>query len=518
MQFHNDSREGYSVLHLLSCSFTKILQRDIVSCICYRVVSQRFSRGIQSLVSVIMQFREDSPEEYSGSHLLSCSFAKIHQRDIVSCICYHVVSQRFIRGIQCLASVSMQFHKYSPEGCSVLHLLSWGFTKIHQRDIMSCIYYHVLPQRFIRGIYCLASVIVQFHKDSPEGYSVLHLLSWSFTKLHQRDIVSCICYYVISQKFTSGIYCLPSVSVQFRKDSPEGYSVLHLLSCGFTKIHQRDIVSSISYHVLSQIFTRGIQCLAPVFMLFHNDSPEGYSVLHLLSSIITKFLLGDILSCICYHVVSQSFTNGIQCLASVIMQFHKDSPEGYSVLPLSPCSFTMIHQRDIVSCICYHVVSQRFSKGIQCLASVSMQFHKYSAEGYNVLHLLSCSFTKIRQWYIVSCICYHVVSKYSPVGYSVLHLLSCSFTKILQRDIVSCICYRVVSQRFSRGIQCLASVIMQFREDSPEGNSVLHLLSCSFAKIHQTDLVSCICQHVVSQIFTRGIQCLACVIMGFHKD
>ena len=304
MQFHNDSPEGYSVLHLLSCSFTKILQRDIVSCICYRVVSQRFSRGIQ-LVSVIMQFREDSPEEYSGSHLLSCSFAKIHQRDIVSCICYHVVSQRFIRGIQCLASVSMQFHKYSPEGCSVLHLLSWGFTKIHQSDIMSCIYYHVLPQRFIRGIYCLASVIVQFHKDSPEGYGVLHLLSCSFTKIHQREIVSCTCYHVVSQRFT-----------------------------------------------------RGIQCLAPVFMQFHNDSPEGYSILHLLSCNITKIHQEDILSCICYSVVSQRFTRGIWCLAPVIVQFHKDSPEGYGVLHLLSCSFTKVHQRNIVSCTCFHVVSQ----------------------------------------------------------------------------------------------------------------------------------------------------------------
>ena len=496
MQFHKDSPEGCGVLHLLSCSFTRIHPRDIVSCICYHVVSQRFSKGIQCLASVIVQFRKDSPEGYSVLYLLSCSFAKIHQRDIVSRICYHVVSQRFNRGIQCLASVIMQFHKYSPEGCSVLHLLSWGFTKIHQRDIMSCIYYHVLPQRFTRGIYCLASVIVQFHEYSPEGYGVLHLLSCSFTKIHQRDIVSCTCSHVVSQRFTRGIQCLASVFMQFHKYSPEGFNVLHLLSCNITKIHQEDILSCICQRVLPQRFSWGIYCLASVSVQFHNDSPEGYSVLHLLSCIITKILLGDILSRICYRVVSQRFTRGMQCVASVIIQFHKDSPEGYCVLHLLACSFTNILQREIVSCICYHVVSQGFIRGIQCLASVSMQFHKYSPEGYSVLHVLSWGFTKIDQRDIVSCIYYHVFSQ-----------------RFTRGEILSCICYRVVSQRFTRGIQCPASVIMQFHKDSPEVYSVLHLLSCSFATIHQRDIVSCICYHVVSQRFSKGIQCLASVIV-----
>ena len=367
---------------------------------------------------------------------------------------------------------------------------------IHQRDIVSCICYHVLSQRFSWGIYCLASVIVQFHKDSPEGCSVLHLLSFSFIKIHQKDIVSCICQHVVSQIFSRGKQCLASVIMQFRKDSSEGSSVLHLLACSFTNIHQRDIVSCMCYHGVSQRLTKGIQCLAFIIMYFHKDSPGG------------KF-----------------------CLASAIVQFHKDSPEGYSALHLLSCSFTKIHQRYIVSCICYHVVSQRFSRGIQCLASVSMQFHKYSAEGYSVLHLLSCSFTKIHQWYKVSCICYHVVSqiftsgiqclasvivlfhKDSPDGYSVLHLLSWSFTKLHQRDIVSGICYHVISQKFTRGVYCLASVSVQFHKDSPKGYSVSHLLSCSLAKIHQRHIVSCICQHVVSQRFSRGIQCLASVIM-----
>ena len=330
--------------------------------------------------------------------------------------------------------------------------------------MVSCTCYHVVSQRFTRGKQYLAPVIMQFHKDSPEGYSVQHLFSCSFTMIHRRDIVSCICYHVISQKFTRRIYCLASVIVQFHKDSPEGYGVLHLLSCSFTKIHQRDMVSCICYHVVSQRFTRGIQCLAPVFMQFHNDSPEGYSVLHLLSCIITKILLGDKLSCICYGVVSQRFPRVMQCLASVIVQFHKDSPEGYGVLHLLSCSFTKIHQREIVSCTCYHVVSQRFPRGIQCLTPVFMQFHNDS-----------------------------------PEGYSILHLLSCNITKIHQEDILSCICYRVVSQRFTRGIWCLAPVIVQFHKDSTEGYGVLHLLSCSFTRIPPRDIVSCICYHVVSQ-------------------
>ena len=495
MQFHKYSPEGNSVLHLLSCSFAKIHQTDLVSCICQHVVSQIFTRGIQCLASVIMYYHKDSPGGYILLHLLSCSFTKIHQCDIVPCTCYHVVSPRFTRGIQCLASVLMQFRKDSPEGFSVLHLLACSFTIIQQRDIVSCICYHVVSQRFIRRIQCLASVSMLFHKYSPEGYSVLHVLSWGFTKIDRTDIVSCIYYHLLSQRFTRGIYCLASVIVQFHKDSPEGYSalhllsclfhqdspevysVLHLLSCSFAKIHQRDLVSCICQHVVSQIFTRGIQCLASVIMQFHKGSPEEYSVLHLFSCSFTMIHQRDIVSCICYHELSQRFSWGIYCLASVIMQFHKDSPEGYCVLHLLACSFTNIHQREIVSCICCHVVSQRFTRGMWCLASVSMQFHKYSAEGYSVLHLLSCSFTKIHQWYIVSCICYHVVSKYSPVGYSVLHLLSCSSTKILQRDIVSCICYRVVSQRFSRGIQCLSFIIMQFRKYPPEGYIVLHMLS-----------------------------------------
>ena len=435
-----------------------------MSCIYYHVLPQRFIRGIYCLASVIVQFHKDSPEGYGVLHLLSCSFTKIHQREIVSCTCYHVVSQRFTRGIQCLAPVFMQFHNDSPEGYSILHLLSCNITKIHQEDILSCICYRVVLQRFSRGIQSLVSVIMQFREDSPEEYSGSHLLSCSFAKIHQRDIVSCICYHVVSQRFTRGIWCLASVIMQFHKGSPEEYSALHLFSCSFTMIHQRDIVSCICYHVVSQRFTRGIQCLAPVFMQFHNDSPEGYSVLHLLSCIITKILLGDILSCICYRVVSQRFPRGMQCLASVIVQFHKDSPEGYGVLHLLSCSFTKIHQREIVSCTCYHVVSQRFTRGIQCLAPVFMQFNNDS-----------------------------------PEGYSILHLLSCNITKIHQEDILSCICYRVVSQRFTRGIWCLAPVIVQFHKDSPEGYGVLHLLSCSFTRIHPRDIVSCICYHVVSQ-------------------
>ena len=378
MNYHKDSPGGYIVLHLLSCSFTKIHQKDIVSYICQHVVSQIFTRGMWCLASVIMQFHKDSPEGYSVLHLLSCSFTKILQRDIGSCICYRVVSQRFARGIQCPVSVIMQFREDSPEGYSVSHLLSCSLAKVHQRDIVSCIFYHELSQRFSWGIYCLASVIMQFHKDSPEGYGVLHLLACSFTNIHQREIVSCICCHVVSQRFTRGMWCLASVIVQFRKDSPEGYSVLYLLSCSFAKIHQRDIVSCICYHVVSQIFTRGMQCLASVIMGFHKDSPEGYNVLHLLSCITTKIHQGDILSCICYRVVSQIFSRGIWCLAPVIMQFHKDSPEGYSVLHLFSCSFTNIHQRDLMSCTCYHVISQKFTRRIYCLASVSVYYHKDS--------------------------------------------------------------------------------------------------------------------------------------------
>ena len=317
-----------------------------MSCICYHVVSQKFTSGIQYLASVIMQFQN------------------IHQWDIVSCICYRVVSQRSSKGIQCLASVIVQFRKDSPEGYSVLYLLSCSFAKIHQRDIVSRICYHVVSQRFTRGIQCLASVIMYYHKDTPGGYIVLHLLSCSFTKIHQRDIVSCICSHVVSQRFTRGIQCLASVSMQFHNYSAEGYSVLHLLSCSFAKIHQTDLVSCICQHVVSQIFTRGVQCLACAIMGFHKDSPEGYSALLLLSCSFTKFHQRDIVSCICYHVVSQRFTRGIQCLAPVTMQFHNDSPEGYSVLHLLSCSFTKILQRDLVSCICQHVVSQIFSRGI----------------------------------------------------------------------------------------------------------------------------------------------------------
>ena len=417
-----------------------------------------------------MNYHKDSPGGYIVLHLLSCSFTKIHQKDIVCYICQHVVSQRFTRGMWCLASVIMQFHKDSPEGYSVLHLLSCSFTKILQRDIVSCICYRVVSQRFARGIQCPVSVIMQFREDSPEGYSVSHLLSCCFAKIHQRDIVSCICYHELSQRFSWGIYCLASVIMQFHKDSPEGYCVLHLLACSFTNIHQREIVSCICCHVVSQGFTRGMWCLASVIMQFHKDSPEGYSVLHLLSCSFTKILQRDIVSCVCYRVVSERFARGIQCPVSVIMQFREDSPEGYCVSHLLSCSFAKIQQRDIVSCICYHVVSQIFTRGMQCLASVIMGFHKDSPEGYNVLHLLSCITAKIHQG-----------------------------------DILSCICYRVVSRIFSRGIWCLAPVIMQFHKDSPEGYSILHLFSCSFTKIHQRDIVSCICFHVVSQIFTRGI-------------
>ena len=514
-----------------------IHQRDIVSCICYHVLSQRFSWGIYCLASVIVQFHKDSPEGCSVLHLLSFSFIKIHQkgycvlhllacsftnilqREIVSCICYHVVSQDSSEGYSVLHLLSCSFAKIHQRDIVVSHLLSCSFAKIHQRDIVSCICSHVITQRFTRGIQCLASVIMQFHKDSPKGYSVLHLLSCSFAKIIQRDIVSCICYRVVSQRFSRGIQCLvsvimqfredspegysglASVIMQFRKDSPEGYSVLHLLSCSFAKIHQRDIVSCICQHVVSQIFPRGMQCLASVIIWLHKDSPEGYSIQHLLSCIITNIHQRDIVSCICYHVVSQRFTREIQCLAPVFMQFHNDSPEGYSVLHLlscnyhkdSPggyivlhllsCSFTKIHQKDIVCCICQHVVSQRFTRGMWCLASVIMQFHKDS-----------------------------------PEGYSVLHLLSCSFAEIHQRDIVSCICQHVVSQIFPRGIQCLASVIIWLHKDSPEGYSIQHLLSCIITNIHQRDIVSCICYHVVSQRFTREIQCLAPVFMQFHND
>ena len=274
---------------------------DIVSCICYHVVSQRFTRGIQCIAPVFMQFHNDSPEKYSVLHLLSCIITKILLGDILSCISCHVVSQRFTRRILCLASVSMQFHKYSPEGNSVLHLLSCSFTI------------------FTGAIWCLASVIMQFHKDSTEGYSVLHLLSCSFTKILQRDIVSCICYRVVSQRFSRGIQCLASVSIQFHKYSPEGCSVLDLLSWGFTKIHQRDIMSCIYDHVLPQRFIRGIYCLASVIVQFHKDSPDGYGVLHLLSCSFTKIHQREIVSCTCYHVVTQRFTRGIQCLAFVIM-------------------------------------------------------------------------------------------------------------------------------------------------------------------------------------------------------
>ena len=416
-------------------------------------------------------------------HLLSCSFTKIHQRDMVSCTCYRVVSQRFTTGIWCLASVIMQFHKGSPEGYSVLHLFSCSFTMIHQRDIVSCICYHVLSQRYSWGIYCLASVIMQFHKDSPEGYCVLDLLACSFTNILQREIVSCICYHVVSQRFIRRIQCLASVSMQFHKYSPEGYSVLHLLSCIITKIPQGDIFSCICYRVVSQRFTSVIQCPAPVIMLCHQDSPEVYSVLHLFSCSFAKIHQRDLVSCICQHVVSQLFSRGIQCLASVIMQFRKDSSDGSSVLHLLACSFTNIHQRDIVSCMCYHGVSQRLTGGIQCFAFIIIYYHKHS-----------------------------------PGGYIVLHLLSCSFAEIHQRDIVSCICQHVVSQIFPRGMQCLASVIIWLRKDSPEGYSVQHLLSCIITNIHQRDIVSCICYHVVSQRFTRGIQCLAPVFMQFHND
>ena len=521
----------------------------MVSCTCYHVVSQRFTRGIQCLASVFMQFHKYSPEGFNVVHLLSCNITNIHQEDILSCICQRVLPQRFSWVIYCLASVRVQFHNDSPEGYSVLHLLSCIITKILLGDILSRICYRVVSQRLTRGMQCVASVIIQFHKDSPEGYCVLHLLACSFTNILQREIVSCICYHVVSHRFIRGIQCLASVIMQFREDSPEEYSGSHLLSCSFAKIHQRNIVSCICSHVITQMFTRGIQCLAPVTMQFHKDSPKGYSVLHLLSCSFAKIIQRDIVSCICYRVVSQRFSRGIQCLVSVIMQFREDSPEEYSGSHLLSCSFAKIHQRDIVSCICYHVVSQRFIRGIQCLASVSMQFHKYSPEGCSVLHLLSFGFTKIHQRDIVSSICYHVLSqiftrgiqclasvimqfhKGSPEKYSVLHLFSCSFTMIHQRDIVSCICYHELSQRFSWGIYCLASVIMQFHKDSPEGYCVLHLLACSFTKIHQRDvvscicyhvvsqrihqrdIVSCICYHVVSQIFTRGIQCLAPVIM-----